>query len=285
MSEDDERLVAIGRGLAQLLVDHGLTETSAVIDVGSGYGRLTLGIFELLRYRGRYLGFDILPRHVEWCARHLTRIAPNVRFRHLDVRNERYNPGGRIDPAAMRFPAGSASFDVAAVFSVFTHLDRGSCGRYLVELARVLRPGGVAVTTWFAFDDDRLPAMGSEQASYRMEHVLEVGVRTSFPDNPLRAIAFEESLVRRMVADAGLEVESVARGTWAGEPGRTFQDVFVLRRDSRPTPLSDRLRDVVGRLAGTRDAARSGIGRIERRVRRRLRPRGDATARRGGGSG
>ncbi len=220
MGEDDQDLVQIGHGLADLLVENGLTETASVIDVGSGYGRLALGIADALSYRGRYLGFDILPRHVAWCAENLTPMAPNFRFHHLDVRNGRYNPTGLIDPAEVRFPSGSARYDVAAVFSVFTHLDEGAIRHYLAEIRRVLRWNGVAVTTWFMFDQDRLEAVTSPQSRFPMVHELASGVRYAFQDDPLHAISYDQALIREMVATAGLSIASEERGSWAGEPGR-----------------------------------------------------------------
>ena len=175
MREDDERLIAVADELAGLLVEHGLSADGSVLDIGSGYGRLALGILHSLDYRGRYLGFDILPRHVAWCAATITPTFPMMRFEHLDIRNERYNPAGSLDPATVGFPAASAQTEFCALFSVFTHLHRPVVERYLHEIHRVLRPGGTAVTTWFLFDAARLPAITSNAATYPMVHELDAG--------------------------------------------------------------------------------------------------------------
>ena len=200
MREDDERLIAVGDELAGLLIEHGLTPDGSVLDIGSGYGRLALGILHSLDYRGRYLGFDILARHVAWCASTITPAFPMMRFKHLDILNERYNPAGTLDPTTVGFPAPSAQTDFCALFSVFTHLHRPVVERYLHEIHRVLRPGGVAVTTWFLFDDARLPAATSSAATYPMVHVLDAVSRYTEADNPLRAIAFDEDAVRGWAA-------------------------------------------------------------------------------------
>ncbi len=102
-----------------------------------------------MAFDGRYEGFDILPRHVAWCRDHLTPFAPAYRFHHLDIQNDRYNPTGRLDPATATFPV-KGPFDVVAVFSVFTHMERPAIAHYLREVTRLLRPGGVA-------DRDLLP--------------------------------------------------------------------------------------------------------------------------------
>ena len=230
MREDDARFVATGDDLAREVVDRGLAADGSLLDVGSGYGRLALGLLRSTDFRGRYVGFDILRKQIAWCQSAITTGYPKVQFRLLDIRNERYNPKGTIDPAVARFPAKSSAFDACAVFSVFTHLYQPVIRRYLAEIRRVLRPGGFAVTTWLLFDDERLPAVTSDAASYPMVHVLDAETRYAVDTDPLRAIAFAEGLVLQMVAEAGLEVASLERGTWAGEPGRTFQDTIVLRR-------------------------------------------------------
>jgi SAM-dependent methyltransferase len=258
MGEDDRLLLEIGDGLAALLVEHGLTPDSTVLDVGCGYGRLALGILHSTDYRGPYLGFDILAQHIAWCRETITPLYPDLEFRHLDIRNERYNPGGTLDPSQARFPAKSGGTDVCALFSVFTHLYRPVVERYLAEVHRVLRPGGVAVTTWLLFDEARLPAVSSEQAVYPMIHALDEETRYASDDDPLRAIAFHEGLVRSMAARARLEVVVIERGTWAGEPSRLFQDLVVLRRSASDDAIDPDRRSSRLRVA---DAARRLIGR------------------------
>ncbi|HSS36772.1 MAG TPA: class I SAM-dependent methyltransferase [Patescibacteria group bacterium] len=278
MGENDERFVQVGDELAALLVAYGLTPDSVVLDVGCGYGRLGLGILHSTDHRGRYLGFDILQPQIDWCRTTISPSFPMMRFAHLDIRNERYNPGGTIEPAKASFPARSASTDVCALFSVFTHLYRPDIERYLDEIRRVLRPGGVAVTTWFLFDQARLPDATSSSATYPMIHVLDEVTRYSEDGNPLRAIAYEESAVRGMARTAGLEVLAVDRGTWTGEPGRVFQDIVVLRRsasdttvDPAPEPpgIATRAAAASRRTVARVRSTAGGIRKLARRARRR----------------
>ena len=279
MREDDERLIAVGDELAGLLVEQGLTADGSVLDVGSGYGRLALGILHSLDFRGRYLGFDILPRHVAWCAQTITPAFPTMRFAHLDIRNERYNPAGMLDPATVGFPAPSARTGFCALFSVFTHLHRPVVERYLHEIHRVLEPGGTAVTTWFLFDAARLPTITSSAATYPMVHVLDEVSRYADADDPLQAIAYDEAAVRGWAAAARLEVVSIDHGTWAGEPGRTFQDLVILQRTTDDLavepmppgpPLGTRARAAARhgrtRLGGAWRRLRRGVGRRVRAV-------------------
>src|SRR4029078_110360 len=135
---------------------------------------------------------------------------------HLDVVNDRYNPKGRVAPRNVRFPAGTAQFDVCCLFSIFTHFYKEDVQHYLREIHRVLKPGGLVVATWFLYDEERLPrAIAS--SSYPMAHRLdEVTIFTEITA-ALRSSGFDETYVRTMVEQAGLEIVRIDRGSWAGE--------------------------------------------------------------------
>jgi SAM-dependent methyltransferase len=273
MGENDEQLIDVGDELAGLLVRHGLKDDSVVLDVGCGYGRLALGLLHSTDHHGPYLGFDIQARSIEWCQSALSPEFPQMRFVHLDVRNGRYNPKGTIDPTTMSFPARSATIDVCALISVFTHFYRADIERYLSEIRRVLRPGGVSVTTWFLFDDARLPHITSAEATYPMTYVLDEETRYTKEGDPLRAIAYAEDALRAMARAARLEVRAIDRGTWSGEPGRVFQDVVVLGRSPSDVTIDPEPKGpgVVSRATDAGRHAAATIGKQARRGRRTLR--------------
>lgn len=234
MNETDDSLVATARDLTNILVREGMPDDADVLDVGSGYGRLTIGLMDREQFTGTYLGFDILKRHVSWCQKVMTAADPRFRFEHVDILNERYNAHGTVAPEEVPFPTEDASIDTVTLFSVFTHLYRPTIEHYLVEISRVLRPGGIAVGTWFLFDDDRMDAITSDAARYPMRFVLPDGSRYMSLKDPLHAISYRQSDVEAMARHAGLEFEQVKRGAWAGEfvPNAfaEMQDLVILRK-------------------------------------------------------
>lgn len=133
-----------------------LAPDAAVLDVGAGNGRQALGLLEL--GVGRYVGLEVVRECVDFANRAFSRW-PNVRFDWIDAANEMYNPAGAVDPTSATFPYADGEFDLVIAGSLFTHLQSAEVARrYLEEIARVLRPGGGAFTTWFRSPPNDLAA-------------------------------------------------------------------------------------------------------------------------------
>ena len=219
-----------------------LGRSDHVMEIGCGLGRIAFPLRYLLSADGRYLGFDITAAKIEFLTRTFTPAHPNFEFRLADVYNSYYNPTGSVRADAYRFPAADGSFDLVFAASVFTHMVPENAARYFRETARVLKPGGRAVFSFFLLDyfrrDQPRPHGFSVPAfdfahEYR-DHGTEFA--TVVPDNPEQMTAYRLSLVQRMASDAGLEVSPPVPGLWSGTMARgvAAQDLVVLTRPSAP---------------------------------------------------
>jgi SAM-dependent methyltransferase len=200
----------------------GLEPHHDVLDVGSGSGRMAYALKDWLT--GTYEGFDVMPAAVDWCRRELASRHPNFRFQVADIRSERYNPAGRFKASDYRFPYPDGSFDFAFLTSVFTHLPRAAVGNYVRELARVLRPGGRCLATYFLMNEEAVRTMrGHGQFGVEQDGQLVVDERV-----PERAVAFPEQAIRHLHERNGLPIEAVYYGSWCGrEQYTSFQDITI----------------------------------------------------------
>lgn len=183
----------------RLVTQCGLTTDSALLDVGCGFGRLAVGVLDRVGPIRDYRGVDVSAAAVAWCQRHVGSRHSSFRFTRLDVRNERYNPGGDAITQAFRLPLADASFDIAYAYSVFSHMELADIERYLTELRRVLRPGGMVFVTLFVADD--VPDISINPAS---------GARAW--QGPLHCVRYRRALIDARIREAGFTILRVAEG-------------------------------------------------------------------------
>lgn len=208
----------------------GLRPEDRVLDIGCGIGRMALPLTDYLE-GGSYAGFDVGREMVRWCARNITPRWPNFEFTWAPVYNAKYNPFGTVSGDEFRFPYEDASFDFAFATSLFTHLLRDEAAHYLRETARVMRPGGTCLLTFFLLTPEAEREVEAGRAMLDFRHPVEGG-KTTDPRIPEEAIAFRVEELRALLDEAGLRVrEPLHHGLWANAPGgRTLQDIVVAER-------------------------------------------------------
>lgn len=137
-----------GRRFAELAAAHGvrLEDGPDVLDFGCGSGRIARWLAsEVTAAGGAFWGSDLNPKLAAWCRANLP---------------GRYGRNGLRPP----LPHPDRSLDLAYAYSVFTHLREPQARAWLAELARVLRPGGLALLTFHDEDFGRLSGLAEVTA-------------------------------------------------------------------------------------------------------------------------
>jgi len=226
---DSAKYRAVGEEFFGYLVDLcGLEPHHLVLDVGCGCGQTAAPLSRYLGPRGSYEGFDIDHAAIEWCRRSIGVRFPRFGFTVADVSNAYYNPEGTRSSCEYRFPYEDASFDVAIVKSVFTHIRRPEVEHYLSEIARVLKPGGRCLATYLLLNEDASRQMAAGVSVYDLRHSVE-GAYAVDRRLPEYTLAYEEPRVRELYRRARLTVvEPIRYGSWCGRREfLSFQDVVV----------------------------------------------------------
>ena len=130
----------------------GLRPDQTILDVGCGCAKVARPLVDFLSQDGEYHGIDIGADCIAWC-RNAYRRFPNFHFHHADLFSTRYNRNGGSPASRYRFPLERGTVDLVFLGSVFTHLLPAEVENYLRETARVLRPGGRVIATYFILDD------------------------------------------------------------------------------------------------------------------------------------
>jgi SAM-dependent methyltransferase len=218
--------------LSQLREYAALSPDSPVLDIGCGTGRLAMPLAEFLAPNTAYTGFDISAGAIRTCQGRIGRAHPNFTFLQADIQNREYNPGGAIAEEAYGFPLDTATVEVVAAFSVFSHMTLPSIRRYLAEAARVLRPGGRFAFTAYVLTPERVAAIGQGEGARPFlpwrDGSMVVDLRS-----PERAIAHPLAGFEAAIAAAGLRCPDGYRpGQWLGPAAyEGGQDLFVVVKD------------------------------------------------------
>ncbi len=176
----------------------------SVFDFGCGCGRLARRLLQQNPRPGRYVGIDVHRDMIDWCTKHLTPIDPNFQFLHHDVYSPEYAPGNSLR-LAEPFPVPDGKFSLVIAHSVFTHLFRRQTEYYLREVTRILKPHGVAFTSWFFFDKNSFP-------------FLREGPFCLFASetNPLMAVIYDRNWFIETIRLSGLCVRNTKLPILAG---------------------------------------------------------------------
>lgn len=226
---------AIGEGIIGNMVRQGFIRPDyTLLDVGCGLGRLARPLVKILNDRGSYTGLDVTRSSIEWC-RQAYSAYQRFTFHHIDVFNMHYNPRGVVRAHEYHFKLANNTFDFAWSTSLFTHMLILDVDHYLVEMARVLKPGGRCWNTFLLLDDISGPLvrpLEGRRSLVSLPHPIEGGLTHDLAD-PEEQIAFYLDRVRAAYTAAGLEIEDIRFGPWSGRAdniraGR--QDVIIGRK-------------------------------------------------------
>ena len=221
---------ALGDGMVNGLRARGLLhDQSIVLDIGCGLGRLARPLTAILAPTARYYGFDINPTCIDWCRQRYA-LFRNFHFDWIDLHSAFYNAQGKAQARDFRFPIRDNHADLAILMSVFTHMYFEDAAAYVREIARMLKPGGRCVITYFLIDEQI--ADHYAQRALKGEGVFPIlNGYAADREKPESVVFLKEPMVLAMYAGAGLQVEHVGYGSWAAHQGRQtgegFQDQIV----------------------------------------------------------
>ncbi len=203
-----------------------LTKDSAVLDVGSGLGRMAIPLTKYLSKTSKYRGFDVVKKGVDWCQKEISSRYPNFQFEYIDLSNDLYKSTGK-DPKEFIFPYEGQQFDLAILISVFTHMSLEEVLHYLDEIFRILKPGGRCFSTFFTYDQDTQPSKKNFTFPYQFEGFALMDEKVKSAN-----IALDINILKLEIEKRGFEVDLYNKGEWQQSNAESldFQDIVVFRK-------------------------------------------------------
>lgn len=223
----------VGRRFLETLVNlGGLKPDERVLDVGCGIGRVAVPLTGYLNEEGSYEGIDVIPEAIRWCQKNITPRYPNFKFTLADVYNKEYNQRvGGASASEYIFPYKDEAFDFVFLTSVFTHMLPDEVDNYLSQIARVLKPNGRCLITYFLLNQESLRLLAEGRSTIDFRHAFGV-YRVKEKETPEAAVAYREEYVRSLYEKHGLRIdESIRYGKWCDRAhGVGLQDAVVAHK-------------------------------------------------------
>lgn len=226
---------AVGEEFLTYLVVHGgLTPSSAVLDVGCGCGQLAAPLIDVIGDTGSYDGLDIDAEALAWCREAIGQRHANFQFSHADVANGYYRAEAQGSSAGYRFPYDDEAFDLVFLKSLFTHMVTDEAHAYLAEIARVLKPGGKCLITYYVMNDETRENIDNGNSALAFQYE-DNGCYYLDPAVPEYSLAYDETLLRQLYADCALTIdEPLLYGAWSGHADPlSYQDIVVATKPTR----------------------------------------------------
>ncbi len=230
--------IFIGRGdfkaqgeklMSQLVKYANLQPNHRVLDIGCGIGRLAVPLTNYLNEEGSYEGFDIVKPGIEWCNKNIGRSYSNFKFKHIDLKNDLYNLKTREEAKNFVFPYKDKEFDLAFLFSVFTHMIPEDVDNYLSEIYRVLKKGGRCFATFFILNTESKELMTQ---GHGLNFKYNKGNHFLIDKKVKEAnVAYQEDFLRSLLTQKKFKIEKISCGYWPGkcrEDCIDFQDTVII---------------------------------------------------------
>ncbi len=198
----------------------GLQAGMTFLEIGCGIGRDALQLIDVIGEQGRFIGIDVTWDSIEWCRKNIAARHGNFEFHHFDVTHELYNPLGLKSSLDFALPAKDHSVDRISAGSVFTHLFEDEIVHYMKEIARVLKPDGLAYATFFLYSTETIAAARRTNVTHNnlmFAYPFADGCFVNDSGYPTGAVAFTNEAMQRMISRAGLRlVRPYLKGAWSG---------------------------------------------------------------------
>jgi ubiquinone/menaquinone biosynthesis C-methylase UbiE len=212
----------------------GLKPNEVILDVGSGIGRKTFPLTNYLSQDGEYWGIELNKVGVDWCKSKISKRYPNFHFQLIDVYNKHYNPKGSQKASAYVFPFPDNLFDFVTLGSIFTHMLPDDVDNYLNQIARVLKPSGRCLITYFLLNKEALDLVARGKATLDFKYKEGVYRIIDLLD-PEGAVSYEENFILGLYQKYGLTVNKpIYYGSWCKRSSYlNYQDIIVATKEPK----------------------------------------------------
>lgn len=201
-----------------------INTTSNILEIGCGCGRISVPFTKFLEEPGRYIGFDILPAPIKWCKKNYSEYKI-FEFDYFPIKNDLYNPYGKISAAEFKFPYLENTFDLIISISVFTHMQKNETENYFSQIPKLLTTSGIFYASFFILRDNQKSDFFPFDNGDFLWHNKNL---------PSANVAYRMDYIEKLAVNNGLKISKIEEGWWKfGKKKKNyidFQDIIIFQK-------------------------------------------------------
>ena len=222
-STSEECYLNIGKSFCDTFVDKKLfSANSKILDAGCGCGRMARFFVDMLdeSIGGEYHGFDVSSKAITWCSQNISSIYNNFNFKHIDLKNQYYNPSGSITSVEdVIFDYKENYFDFIFATSLFTHMQKKETEKYLRDMHKVAKPGGKLLLTFFKYPEsiEDFASAAAKVGHCAPDHKYFQDSDVSYiahKSNPKALVIYQLDFLKKLFADTGFKIVEIPDANW-----------------------------------------------------------------------
>lgn len=230
--DDKEYYFNLGKEQSEKIIQWlSIKPDQKILDIGCGCGRIAIHFLNYLNEQGQYIGIDSNKRLLSYCADNISIINNNFQFKLIDAYNGVYSQDGKLKCKDIIFPIEDKSVDTVIMWSVFTHMYLVDIDAYLKEIHRVLKKGGLFISSFNLYNKFISNQIKMGKAYLDIKYRIDEDSYSLDKETPENGFAHDEEMVKELYWRNGFLIREIKYGVWSSkEFAGEFHDCIIAQK-------------------------------------------------------
>ncbi|WP_205694306.1 class I SAM-dependent methyltransferase [Clostridium manihotivorum] len=230
--DDTEYYLNLGKEQAEKIIQWlSIKPEQKILDIGCGCGRIAIHFLNYLNEQGKYIGIDSNKLLLSYCEDNISTVNNNFQFEFVDAYNGAYSRDGKLKCQDIVFPVENESVDTVIMWSVFTHMYLADIDAYLKEIHRVLKKGGLFISSFNLYNKFIENQIKTDKAYLNINYKINEASYTLDKETPEGGFAHDEEKIKDLYWENGFFIREIKYGIWSSkELAGEFHDCIIAEK-------------------------------------------------------